>query len=119
MKRPAAAPGSSQHRTTAGPETRPVRTDAFLSWLDLGRQSLLEGDIPDALWCLRRAIELQSDDPLVWKLVGRCFEEMGEEKRARRCYALAARQIATSGQHVEDEPSALPLLPRMDDPHEG
>lgn len=61
------------------------------TWSELGRDSLLAGDAREALWYLRQAVESDSECSVAWQLLGRCFEAMGEEARARRCFTLAFR----------------------------
>jgi len=78
------------------------------SWCDLGRDSLLQGEVAEALWFLRKAVEADGDNPFAWQLLGRCFEEMGEERRARNCYGLASRQLLKMG--VEQEPASVGSL---------
>ncbi len=62
-----------------------------------GRAALLRGDVAQALQYLRHAVQESSEQPAAWQLLGRCFEEIGEEQRARRCYTLAARQAIKAG----------------------
>ena len=79
------------------PEIARGLEERYRAWRDLGRQALDQGDPEEALWCLRRAVELCSDDPGTWQLLGRCFERIGESVRARRCYTVASRQLLRSG----------------------
>ena len=79
------------------------------TWRELGMQSLNLGEIEEALWCLRRAIELCSEDPITWQLLGHCFELIGEERRASRCYKFASRQLLRTG-HQPPIPGALAHL---------
>ncbi len=77
---------------------------------ELGRQALLGGDAPRALWHLRHAVEADRNDAGTWRLLGRCFEEIGEPRRASMCYAVASRQALRSGDHIDeldDGPLAL------------
>ena len=84
-----AAPPEGNHDTMAG-----LGSDF---WRDQGRRALQSGDVREALWYLRRAIESRSEHPTAWHLLGRCFEQIGEEQRARRCYSLAVRQALRLG----------------------
>lgn len=88
------------------PESLLPLDERYEAWCDMGRQALDLGDAEEALWCLRRAVELCSDDPDTWQLIGRCFEAIGEPVRARRCYTLASRQLLRSGRR--------PLVQRAD-----
>jgi len=69
---------------------------------ELGRQALLGGDAARALWHLRHAVEADRDDPRTWQLLGRCFEEIGETRRASMCYAVASRHALLSGRGLDD-----------------
>ena len=60
-------------------------------WSDLGRESMAAGDLSEALWHLRQAVENDSDYVSAWQLLGKCFRQMGEEARAQRCFRLALR----------------------------
>ncbi|HET9480652.1 MAG TPA: tetratricopeptide repeat protein [Candidatus Polarisedimenticolia bacterium] len=88
FRRALAGPAPSLHAETPSPKC--VEADAA-AWADLGRAALVSGDHAEALWSLRRALEADSDNPAIWRLVGRCFELMGEEGRACMSYTLAAR----------------------------
>ncbi|HKY32317.1 MAG TPA: tetratricopeptide repeat protein, partial [Candidatus Polarisedimenticolia bacterium] len=55
------------------------------AWIEMGRGLMGTGDAADALWCLRRAIEIDADDASAWHLLARCFTEIDEPIRARRC----------------------------------
>ena len=66
-------------------------------WREQGRRALQSGEVREALWYLRRAIETRSEHPTAWHLLGRCFEQIGQEERARRCYSLAVRQALKLG----------------------
>lgn len=87
---------------------------------ELGRQALLGGDAAHALWHLRHAVEADPDDPRIWQLLGRCFEEIGETKRASMCYAVASRHARLSG-HDPEESSVRSLTLGWDrlDPHDA
>ena len=89
------------------------------SWRDMGRDALLAGDPAEALWFLRHAVEIDGDDAVCWQLMGRCFEEIGEERRARKCYQIAIRQYRESGD-VGDrlEKGPLGLLRRLRQPRD-
>ena len=76
------------------------------AWRELALDSLMAGEPAAGLWFLRNAIEAASDDPETWQLMGRCFEEMGEESRARKCFLLALRQHARSGANTQLPPPA-------------
>lgn len=78
------------------------------AWRELALDSLMTGEPASGLWYLRNAIEADADDPETWQLMGRCFEEMGEESRARKCFHLALRQHALSGAMTHPAPS-VPL----------
>lgn len=58
---------------------------------DDARESILSGDLEEALWHLRQAVEVDRDSVTAWQLLGHCFEQIGEPERARRCYKLAFR----------------------------
>lgn len=99
---------SSDHR-------EPPETSSEETWRELGRDAMLAGDPADALWCLRRAIETDADDATAWHLLARCFDEIGERRRARRCHALAARlrmRQAGRGEAVEVAAIAPLVTPR-------
>jgi len=99
---------ASHPRTANSPATctdsEQSRNDA-LAWRELALDSLVSGEPASGLWFLRNAIELDSNDPETWQLMGRCFEEMGEESRARRCFLLAFRQQALTGLPAQSLPS--------------
>jgi len=69
---------------------------------ELGRQALRGGDAAQALRHLRRAVEVDRDDPVTWRLLGRCFEEIGEQRRAAMCHSVATRQILRIGGSLDD-----------------
>ena len=83
-------------------------TDAAAS-CRLGRDSLMAGDVSEALWHLRQAVENDADSFTAWQLLGRCFEEMGEEARAQRCYRLAFRLSLKPAKNA-DQADAIPLV---------
>ena len=81
------------------------------AWRELALDSLMTGEPASGLWFLRNAIEADADDPLTWQLMGRCFEEMGEESRARKCFMLALRQHALSDAGTDPHRAgSLPLF---------
>ena len=94
------------------PRGAPAADPSAATWSELGRQFLLAGEVPEALWYLRQAVESDSECSNAWQLLGRCFEAMGEELRARRCYTLAFRlSLKTSSQPMEGSESApLPIV---------
>src|SRR5262245_28809019 len=78
---------------------------------NLGRDSLLSGDLEEALWYLRQAVETDGGCSIAWQLLGRCFEEMGESLRARRCYSLAFRlYLKSSPSGVGGPQERLPII---------
>ncbi len=95
------AAGFAQNRTAQGGpsgvdrDPKAGRRPDF--WREQGRRALQSGDVREALWYLRRAIETRSEHPTAWHLLGRCFEQIGQEERARRCYSLAVRQALKLG----------------------
>ena len=85
--------------TGVDPRSRPGRSPDL--WREQGRRALESGDVSEALWYLRRAIETRGEHPTAWHLLGRCFEQIGEEERAQRCYSLAVRQALRLGLDAE------------------
>ena len=101
-------PVTSGRSVPAAPEDSQRDAQA---WRELGLDSLLAGEPASGLWYLRNAIEIDADDPATWQLMGRCFDEMGEESRARKCYILALRQHALPGVNTQSAPTApLPMF---------
>lgn len=78
-------------------------------WRDLGRDAFLSGETAEALRYLRRAVEFDPDDPETWHILGLCFEELGAEPRADRCFALATRLTARVGGSPGRTTAALAL----------
>jgi Tfp pilus assembly protein PilF len=85
-------------------------------WCQMGRDSIAEGEISEALWHLRQAVENDSDYITAWQLLGRCFEEMGEEARAQRCFRLAFRLSAKDA--GLSRPRKSPAVPTVTPPRE-
>ncbi|HEY3174392.1 MAG TPA: tetratricopeptide repeat protein [Candidatus Polarisedimenticolia bacterium] len=83
-----------------------------IAWRDMGRDALFSGDPAEALWFLRHAVEIDPDDPLSWQVLGRCFEQIGEQERARKCYRLATRRHLLSGTPDEQRSSGMLSLAR-------
>jgi Tfp pilus assembly protein PilF len=86
----------------------------------MGRDALLAGDPAEGLWFLRHAVQIDGDDAVCWQLMGRCFEMIGEKRRAARCYQIAIRQYAESDDgdlHLGKGP--LGILPRPPQPHDA
>jgi len=101
---------SPRTTTTATAERRgPVAT----VWCELGRESMAAGDLSEALWHLRQAVEHDSDYVTAWQLLGKCFEQMGEEVRAQRCFRLAFRLLMKEGGSPgrTKKPSAPMVIP--------
>ena len=78
------------HLTRAAQGTA-SRSSKAAACCKLGHGSLAAGDLQDALWHLRHAVEIDGDCIAAWQLLGQCFAEMGEELRSRRCQTLALR----------------------------
>src|SRR5262245_60803343 len=92
-------------KSRSTPSTTVESTAEAQAWRELALDSLMSGEPASGLWYLRNAIDLDADDPETWQLMGRCFEEMGEEARARKCFLLALRQHALSGADGNPHPS--------------
>ena len=80
----------------SNPSTPSESSDEAQAWRDLALDALMSGEPASGLWYLRNAVDVDADDPETWQLMGRCFEEMGEDSRARKCFLLALRQHALS-----------------------
>jgi Tfp pilus assembly protein PilF len=84
-------PRNLNARQTRAPQSIASRATKAQACCDLGHGSLEAGDLQNALWHLRHAVEIDGDCIAAWQLLGRCFAEMGEELRSRRCQTLALR----------------------------
>ena len=92
---------SGTHRRLSGGSSGDARV-----WRELGLDALIAGEPAAGLWFLRNAVEIQPDDPPTWQLMGRCFEAMGEEPRAKSCYLLALQQHAQTDPNDASPPVA-------------